>query len=673
MYSLLAPPKKSSTLDWVNTKRYLSPKNCARPGKFSTDLVPYLDDILNAIDDPGIPVIVCKKSAQWAWTDGVICNVIGKRIDHQDEGTIVAMFPREKSAKDFEQEKFRPMVEATPSLSEKVDLRVGTRAGNTTLRKSIGVVMLKLVGSNSPSEVKSTSAPITIVEEPDDANGNVQGQGNTIKLLKERSKTFDEAKSIFGGTPTITGLSQIDDAYENSDQRSYWVVCHACKESHVLDFRNLHCEGDRWETTIYSCPYCGSEWSDNQRINNIYNSRELKRQGHTQAGWIAAKEFRGVAGFAGNELMSAFRGSRISELMRKWIEAKKKFDQGDDADLIAFTNASMGLSYDYPKDTPPTDELQARSENYSEFTVPVGGLIITVGVDIQHDRIAIIIRAWGRGEESWLVYWGEIYGDTSVSIRDGKPIGPWLDLWMLLTMPVRHELGCSLKVKAISVDSSDGQRSDAVYQFVRAMNGKHSILVMAIKGSSKDKMIDVNVSREIFTPAKAIDVKASNKYSKYGVQVHIVGTSMAKDLILGARLKLTGNGPGVIHFYQDVRADYFEQLVSEVKAPRRGFGRQKFWQPLSGVRNEVLDCECYCLHAARALRINLWSPRRWDQEEIRISQLDLLDTEVEVMDIQAIEPQQPNKEQLKTASESPETTVKIINSSTKKALATRLA
>ena len=43
------------------------------------------------------------------------------------------------------------------------------------------------------------------------------------------------------------------------------------------------------------------------------------------------------------------------------------------------------------------------------------------------------------------------------------------------------------------------------------------------------------------------------------------------------------------------------------------------------------------------------------------------------MDIQAIEPQQPNKEQLKTASESPETTVKIINSSTKKALATRLA
>lgn len=39
------------------------------------------------------------------------------------------------------------------------------------------------------------------------------------------------------------------------------------------------------------------------------------------------------------------------------------------------------------------DELVERGEGYAEMTVPRGGLLLTMGVDVQHDRLAIIIRA----------------------------------------------------------------------------------------------------------------------------------------------------------------------------------------------------------------------------------------------------------------------------------------
>ena len=628
MFRSLEPPREFSTLEWSNTKRYLSPKNCARPGKFTTDLTPYLDEILDAVDDPNIPIIVCQKSAQVAWTDGVICNVLGKRIDCQDEGAIVIMFPREKSAKDFEQEKFKPMVEVTPSLHGKIEMRRGTKEGNTALRKSFGSGMIKLVGSNSPSEVKSTSAPITIVEEPDDSNENVQGQGNTIKLLQERSKSFENPKCVFGGTPTISGSSQVDEAFKNSDRRFFWVVCGDCGDSHVLSFNYFTCTNDDYETAKYNCPHCGSVWTDNQRINNIRISRDLKKSGHKKAGWIAETKFDGVAGFTLNELYSAFPGSRHTLLMKKWIDAKTKFNQGgqdSDSDLIAFTNSSMGISYEYPKDTPPIDDLKDRAEPYFELTIPKRAVLVSAGVDVQHDRLAIIVRAWGQGEESWLVYWGEIYGDTSVSIRDSEPVGVWKDLDDFLHKEINHELGYNSYIRVATIDSSDGKRTDAVYQYVRARSNKQGCVLLAGKGSSKDKNADTSITREIFTPAKPIDVRSDNKYAKMGVQVFIIGTSMAKDLILGTRVKLVGNGPGVMHHYQGVREDYYEQLLSEVKAPRRGYGKQKLWQRIVGVRNEGLDCEVYALHAARAMKIHLWTKRRWEQEFARLAKTTPID------------------------------------------------
>jgi len=617
-----APPEKLSLQDWADKYRYLAPESSARPGKYSSAVTPWIRPIQALFDNPNIHKIVCRKSAQVCWTDGIVNNFIGQRVD-LDPCAMVIMFAKVDAGKEYLTEKFIPMVRVTPRLTEKIDVTTARKSGNRWNFKKFPGGFLKIVGSNSPNSVKSTPAPIVIVEEPDDANTNIKGQGDSIRLLEERIKSFHNYKIIYGGTPTIEGLSEIDFAYQNSDQRKFFVPCHDCGQTHVLSFDNLKWDEDESvnhevyghalpETAYYSCPHCGSIWSDAQKNKNV-----------ERAELLPTADFHGTAGVEMNELISNFPGSRLNNLAQKLISAQYKARQGDYNSLIAFTNSSMGMAYRFGGRQFDKDELaKEKEEHYEEGVVPREALILTVGIDIQHNRFAVIKRAWGRGEESWLVYWGEIFG----TITDSSDPS-WDELERFVFRGHRHESGAEIFAEAISLDTSDGVTSDIAYAWVRRMNKKYNgRTVMAIKGASDD------AKREIFTPPKtSVDNRTPTKASRYGLRIYSVGTNKAKDLILGSdnahgRLRLPGNGPGRFHIYAAVRADYWTQITAEVKAPSRRLHGRMVYQKKAGVPNEALDCEVYALHAARAIKVHLMSPAQWDELEKRLLQSDLFKT-----------------------------------------------
>ena len=428
-----------------------------------------------ALDDPEVFKVVCIKSAQVAWTDGVLNNFLGRKIDI-DPCPIIIMFAKEQAAKEYNDEKFVPMVEATPRLGLKVPITKTRSSANRQLYKSFPGGFLKLVGSNSPSSVKSTPAPVVCVEEPDDCNDNVKEQGDTITLLEERTKSFPRRKVVFGGTPTIAGASRIESAYKLSDQRKFYVPCHHCGDSHVLEWGNVKFqkgEGQheifgeyKPETASYVCPHCGGLWNDAQKNQNV-------RKGV----WQATAPFYGTAGFYINELYSPFPGSRLQKLVEKFLVATYALRMGDDTKMRSFVNNSLGEPYSYKSDMPDIDRLRDRAEQRPELVIPSAASVVTMGVDVQHDRLAVSIWAWGRGEESWLLHWGEIYGKTSQTEE-----GAWVELDRVLNKSIPHESGGELKISATSIDSSDGQTSDAVYNFVRK---RQKLNVLAIKGSSQ--------------------------------------------------------------------------------------------------------------------------------------------------------------------------------------------
>jgi phage terminase large subunit GpA-like protein len=306
-------------------------------------------------------------------------------------------------------------------------------------------------------------------------------------------------------------------------------------------------------------------------------------------------------------------------LVRKYLIAQHALKQGDDAKMRSFVNNTEGRPYKIKSGLPELEILAQRALDYEAFAVPLGGLLLTVGIDVQHNRLAIIVRAWGRGEESWLVVWGEILGNVMDQGNDPLSHGVWGALTMLLTSGFRHETGGIVRVRAASIDSGDGNTSDAVYRYVRAARAR-GIPIMAIKGSR-------DASAEIFTaPRQSVDTNQDNsKAAKYGLKSYPVGVSKAKDLIIGNRMQLDGDGPGRMHWYRTVRDDYLTQLTAEVKVPGRRGGRQ-VWQKKVGARNEALDSEVYALHAARSLKVHLFTETHWLVEQARFQQSGLFET-----------------------------------------------
>jgi len=601
---------------WAERHRQLA-ENTALPGRFSLLITPYLRGILEAINDKRTRKIVCQKSAQIGWTDGVMNNYVGYVI-HTDPSSMAIMFPREATYKKYAELKLEPMIEATPVLRPLVNLKSRSADNKQDLKQFQGGFLM-LFGSNSTDGVKSTPIKRVCVEEPDDCNLNIKGQGDSIKLAEERVKSFHDSKILIGGTPTVAGISAIAQEMQASDQRSYWVPCHDCGEAHILNWDNVrwdHADGaphavfgtHRPETAHYACPHCGSVWNDAVKNRNVRRAEEL---GH---GWKSAADFHGVAGFYLNELYASFPDSSLTRLVEKFLTAEHEAATGELGAKIAFWNSTLGLPWEYQTDTPGAEALSTRAEAYAEFTVPWGGLILTAGVDVQHDRLAIVIRAWGVGEESWLVYWGEIFGSTLDATK-----GAWVDLDQLLAREFAHASGAALRVRAVSIDGSDGNSTEIVHAYVRPRRAKG---YMAIKGAAEQ----TDDRREIFSTPRKVDTGRRNKPARFGLDTFIVGTTRAKDLILENRLKLQGAGPGALHWYAGVRPDYWEQLVSEVKAPSRTNRYRKAWQKLAGVRNEALDCEVYALHAARSLKTNLMRAIHWAAIEQRLRQRTLLDS-----------------------------------------------
>lgn len=616
----MEPPPRLKYLEWADEYRYLAKGAASKYGKFNSDVTPWLWGVYDMLDDPEIPVVVGMKSAQVAWTE-MILNVICKHIHIEPIG-IMVMFSKLGAAKKFYKRKFKLAVSATPVLRDLISFKISS--GNTwdDISFDNGNGFLNLITSNSIADVKSTSAQLQVVEEPDDANQNVGGQGSSIKQLQERGKTFSNSKILFGGTPTIKGLSEVEAAYSVSDKRVFKVLCHECGERHELSFDYFHCleyaDGydhsvygkNNPETAYYTCPNCGSVWSDFEKNNNVYKTAKGENKG-----WFARDRFTGVGGVRFNELVSSFPGSKFSKLKKKQLEALHKKNQGDESDWITFVNSSMGMPYEYGGAMLDADVLRAEALEYEINTVPKGGLILTAGIDVQHDRLAVIIRAWGRNDESWLVYWEEIDGVTS---QKDSPV--WNKLDEVLFSARKHESGSDLFITKMGIDSSDGATSDAVYSYVKTRVKRG---MMAIKGSSVD-------TAPIYkAPVKKTwKNKKRTKAEAYGVQVYSVGVSRAKDLIVGTsdksgRIRLKGEGPGRMHVYAGVRQDYYDQVLSEIKAPKRSQRGKLVWQLKSGERNEALDCEVYALHASQTIGVHNISDAKWDAIEKRLLQPDL--------------------------------------------------
>lgn len=566
--ALLLPPRPLTVSQWADTYRKLSPEASAEPGQWKTSRAEYQRGILDAFSDPSVHTVVCMTSAQVGKTE-ILNNTAAFFIDH-DPCPILVLQPTLEMAEAWSKDRLAPMLRDTPALQGKIKDARARDSGNTLLHKSFPGGHITMAGANSPASLASRPIRAVLCDEVDRYPASAGTEGDPVNLAKKRTSTFWNKKLGLYSTPTLKGQSRIENAFGDSDMRYYYVPCQHCGHEQRLLWKNVKWADGDASTAAYACEECGALWSDGERYRAIRRGR-----------WVATRPFKGIAGFHLSELYSPWR--KLSDTVEDFQAAKR----GGPELLKVWTNTALGETWEQTgAERVDPDSLQARAEAYAPLTVPPGGYILTAGVDTQNDRLAVVIRAWGRGEESWLVWTGELMGDPSE-----YAVFEQLDELLDRTYPTAS--GHDLPISAAVIDTG-GQRTQSVYDYVRRAR-KAGRPVYAGKGS-RDRQAP------IFKRPTPQDIHLNGKVMKGAVQLYSLGVHMIKD-VLSARMK-KAEGPGALHWYA-AGTDYFEQMTSEVAVQRFEMGQPYFaWQKLkNSTRNEAWDCEVYAIAAARLIGV----------------------------------------------------------------------
>jgi phage terminase large subunit GpA-like protein len=569
----LRPPPRLSVSEWADRHRIL-PETSPYPGRWDTDRAPYLRGIMDACSDPDTERVVFMKPSQVGGTEA-INNVLGYYIDQDPAPILVVQYSVDEAQK-WSKERFSAMVRDTPRLGQRVASARSRDSDNTILSKSFPGGHLGVVGANAPSGLSSRPRKVVLIDEVDRFPPSAGTEGDPVDLAITRTEAFWDRLIFLNSSPSLEGLSRIAAAFNETDQARYHVPCPECATYQVLAWENLRWEKredkkgpsrHRPETARYACPHCGY----------LIHEREkpvIIRQGEWRS--TAEGSSPGWRGFHINALYSLL--TRWESLARKFIAATSP--ETNTEKLQVFVNTVLGEPFEAAGVTLSASELRqkAQEEKYSESPLPDRVAVLTAGVDVQDDRIEVVVFGWGPGEESWSLEHHVIYGDPSTKkIWDE-------DLDLVLNKVYKHPAGVRLRISAAGVDS--GHYAQMAYRFCKAREARR---VWAMKGVGT-----------IGAPL----VDRPTRRNKLRTPLFKVGTDAAKTTIY-SRLELDHPGPGYCHHRPDYPEEYFDQLTAEKrkkKKNRRGFTTAE-WVLAPGRRNEVLDCTVYALAALEALTL----------------------------------------------------------------------
>lgn len=570
-YALYDPPPDITVSEWAARNRVLPKGTTSRPGPFKAEK--FQIEMMDVILNPLVHEVVIMKPTQVGYSDAVLNNICGYYID-ADPKPIMLVQPTIDNAKDYGKKRITPMIESCPALRDKIKPPSSRRSGNTLALKEFPGGFLKLTGANSGAGLRSDPVPVVLFDEVDGYPLDVEGEGDPIAIGTRRTDGYPDWKIIKGSTPAKPkGVSPIERDYLRSDMRRFHVPCPFCGFMQVLHWRDPVTKGYRLFFSVNadgqvdpaSVAFVCASPACEKKIPERYKQQMLNA-----GSWIAEFPDRPTVGFHINALYSPWRENWFA-LAQEWHEANA---EKNPEKLKAFINLRLGETWEEQGDSVDALALSSRREAYAA-EIPDGVGILTAAVDVQNDRLEIVVKGWGAGEESWLIAFQQCFGDPGTE-------SVWNELDTFLLSEWATTSGRKLKISVTMIDSG-GSHTDSAYRFSKARQHRR---VYVLKGSSE-------AGKEIL-----------GKFSvnnQYRVKLWIVGVDTAKDRIF-ARMKIPAPGPGYMHLPDWCEAEYMAQLTSEkaIRRYRSGKGSIRMYVKMRA-RNEALDLEVYALAALYVL------------------------------------------------------------------------
>ena len=599
----LAPPPRIDTAEWAGRYRHIA-KGPER-GQWRNERTPYLVEPMRCASSHEPYERVVLWFATQLGKSEVLYNSVMQRI-HTDPQDMMMVQPTLQDAQDHSAQRFLPTIMQTPAMHGKVAVRKSRDESTSWRSRSIqGGFTVFFAGANSAASLASKPLGFAVADEVDKWPADVDNEGPPLGLLEERMSNFSRRKLIIASTCNIKGQSIIEAEYLASDRRQYHVPCPHCGEAQVLLWGASEEWGMKWlktpsgearpETAVYICRHCGAAIEEHAKDTML-------RDGV----WIPQAPGAGQgkrAGFWLNKLYSPLGWKGWASLVEEWDKAQTHARAGNSAPLKKFLNSSLAETWEEKGSGADSSALRARAEDYPTGVVPRGGLMLTMGVDTQPDRLEARVWAFGRGEEAWLVDRHVIYGDPNLD--EGTEGSPWTRLTEIRTTAIEHASGARMLIEATAIDSG-GHNTHAVYSYCRA---HAQARVLAIKGASQ-------YGRPVIGKPSMVDVNWRGASLKQGVKLWPIGTDTAKHLLYG-RMRITRVGPGYIHVPKALAAtDEFEQMTAARLLPVVVQGKASMrWITPAGHREEGGDGMVYAYAAACHLGIQTFREASWERRE----------------------------------------------------------
>lgn len=557
----LIPPPRIELSDWIERAIVLPDDVSSLPG--AVRLYPFQRGIADAISDPSITRVSVLKSARVGYTTLLVGAIANHVVN--DPAPILAVLPTEDDCRRLVVADLEPIFAASPVLAGTISGDRKVKSRNTMLSRRFAGGSLKVVAAKAPRNLRAHNTRILILDEVDEMEPGEQG--SPIVLAEKRTLSFPDRKIVMGSTPVYAETSNIIRAYGRSDQRIYEVPCPECGDFHEIAWRDIQWPEGEPGKAHWCCPSCGSAVEERQKNSMVAAGR-----------WRAtAPHVTDHAGFKLNALISPLANAAWGELAKEFLAVKS-----DPVELQGFVNTVLGEGWKEAGEELDDTALAARAERFDLDRLPDPVLAVTVGVDVQRDRLEATFIGWSHDGTAYVlghrVIWGLPADDET-----------WHELDELLKLRLPHPYGGALHVDAAAIDSGDAETMEAVYRFAFPRTRRKVIATKGVFGTRPW-------------------IQRSTQKIKGGA-LWIVGVDGLKAHLTARLTRGTS-----IRFSDSLPASWYEQLASERSIVRYSRGQpQRRFERIPGRQAEALDCTVYAFAVRQLLNVN-WSSR---EEQLR--------------------------------------------------------
>lgn len=598
------------TLDeWAGKHFYLSKESSYVEQAW--EAWPFQRAIMACISNDDIGEVDFMKSARVGYTK-MLLAAIGYFIQHKRRNQALWQ-PTDGDSDEFVKTELEPMLRDVKVMRKAFPAHMSRHKDNTLQQKKFLGCMLHTRGGKAARSYRRISVDNALLDELDAFDGDVEKEGDPITLAAKRVEGATFPKVVAGSTPGLKGFSLIDARFLLADGRfKYAIACPDCGDYHPLAWGGKdETTGFKWVdgdpgTVRHLCPHCSALIDQGQYLAAAESGRWQNEDASITI------DHAGVFRNASGAVIDALRHIAFhiwtaysplvtwAKLVREFMAAHEKAQEGDITSLKAFTNTTKGETWELDVEKTDADVLKARAEPLIPGMVPMGCLRLLAGADTQDNRVEVAVWGYGRGCETWQIDYRIFYGNPGEEAI-------WQDVAeYLFETEFRHASGQVLKIFGTAIDSG-GHHSHAVYNFAQVNAARR---VFAVRGrSGREKHIKDGASK--------IDINWRGKIKKRGAILWQVGTNLAKDLIYG-RMQITRPGPGYIHFSDKASDEFFKQMAGEIRAERvTASGTESRWTPIRK-RVEAWDCTVYAVWLETHFELAKKTAKWWDALEAEV-------------------------------------------------------